>query len=46
MHYDFFVQNSEKFSYVLVLEDDLSHFVEICSCESTDHCVVVHDLVD
>ena len=47
IHYDFsFVKNTRKFSYVLVLKDDRSHFVELVSSERTDHVVVVHALVD
>ena len=47
IHYDFlFVKNTRKFSYVLVLKDDLFHFVELVRSESTDHVVVVHALVE
>jgi len=47
IHYDFlFVKNTREFSYVLVLKDDLSHFVELVPSERTDHVVVVHALVD
>ena len=43
--YDFlFVKNTRKSSYVLVLKDDLSHFVELLSSERTDHVLVVHAL--
>jgi len=45
--YDFlFVKNTRKFSYVLVLKDDVSHFVELVLSEITDHVVVVHALLD
>ena len=47
IHYDFlFVKNARKFSYVVVLKDDLSHFVELVPSERTDHVVVLHALVD
>ena len=47
LHYDFlFVKNTRKFSFVLVLKDDLSRFVELVPSERTDHVVVVHALLD
>jgi hypothetical protein len=47
IHYDFlFVKNTRKFSYVLVVKDDLSHFVELVPSERTDHVVVVHALLN
>jgi len=47
IHYDFlFGKNTRKLSYVLVLKDDLSHFVELLPSERTDHVVVLHALVD
>jgi len=47
IHYDFlFVKNTRKFSYVLVLKDDLSRFVELVPSKRTDDVVVVHALVD
>ena len=39
-------EETRKFSHVLVLKDDLSHFVELVSSERTDHVVAVHALVD
>ena len=41
-----FCQEYEQFSYLLVLKDDLSHFVDLIPSERTDHVVVVHALVD
>jgi len=47
LHYDFlFLKNTRNFAYILVLKDDLSHFVELVPSERTDHVVVVHALVD
>ena len=47
IHYDFlFVKNTRKFSFVLVLKDYLSHFVELVVSERTNHVVIVHALVD
>ena len=47
IHYDFlFGKNTRKLSYVLVLKDDLSHFVELVLSERSDHVLVVHALAD
>ena len=40
------MKNTRKFSYVVLLKDDLSHFVELVRSERTDHVVVVHALLD
>ena len=41
-----FVKNTRNFSYVLVLKDDLSHFVELVPSDRTDHVVVANALVE
>jgi len=47
IHSDFlFVKNKRKFSYVLVLKDELSHFVEFVPSERTDNVLGVHAPVD